>query len=51
MVLPCGIVRMNCLSDFRGFRVYRYEEVIAKPDWGKSDVRIVKFVAEKPLTN
>ena len=39
------------LERFRGFRVYRYEEVIAKPDWGKSDVRVVKFVAEKPLTN
>jgi protein-L-isoaspartate O-methyltransferase len=39
------------LERFRGFRIYRYEEVITKSDWGGSEVRVVKFVGEKPPAN
>ena len=47
---PARRFRTNeLLERFRGFRIYRYEEVLTKPDWGKSDARVVKFVAEKPL--
>jgi SAM-dependent methyltransferase len=33
---------------FKGFRILRDEDIVAKPDWSKTNERIVRFVAEKP---
>jgi SAM-dependent methyltransferase len=33
---------------FTGFRIIKYEEVTAMPDWTKKPIRLVRFIAEKP---
>lgn len=35
------------LKIFAGFRILRYEETVAKPDWGDKPIRLVRLVAEK----
>jgi hypothetical protein len=30
-----------------GFKVLRYDEVEARPDWGPQQAKLVRFVAEK----
>lgn len=34
---------------FEGYRILRNDEVTATPDWGKEPIRLVRFVAQKPL--
>ena len=35
------------LRAFDGFSILRFEDGVAKPDWGKENTRLVRFVAEK----
>jgi SAM-dependent methyltransferase len=32
---------------FDGFRILRFEDTVAKPDWAKENARLVRFIAEK----
>ena len=34
---------------FKGFRILRYHEVTEVSDWGHEPIRLVRFVAQKPL--
>ena len=34
---------------FHGFRIIKYEEPLAVPDWTKEPIRLVRLVAEKPM--
>jgi SAM-dependent methyltransferase len=35
------------LRAFDGFRILRFEDTVAMPDWGKEKTRLARFVAEK----
>ena len=36
------------LGAFKDFHVLHYEDVIAKPDWGRVERRLIRMVAERP---
>ncbi len=37
------------LRIFEGFRILRNDEFTELPDWGKEPIRLVRFIAQKPL--
>ena len=45
---PTSIGPNDALTMFPSLRVLRYEDTMAKADWGGTQQRIVRLVAEKP---
>ena len=46
---PVDIDSVELRNAFKGYRIVRFEDVVAKPDWGDKDSRLVRLVAEKRL--